>query len=1114
MKTKHFLLLLALLAGVTTAQGAVTLKIGGENAIGNTELLNQYGITLGTTTVGNNSYPCLTLNNSQINVQDIGLEYSYSKGSSASSPATQPLYIVVRGICMIESTGSYGLKTNQTIYVTSYGTSNAKDSCSLYIKGTEGVYMQATSNISVGAVDGVELICEGTSGAGILGTQVSKQVCYGGVAVLGDKTSLIAKGSTCAMAAVNAPLLQDGAAIRYPSGLSFSNNAYATTEWMNITATGLPINTANFPDAAFRNFVNQNYDNSAPNHQHDGYLSRYERSLVTTMNVYQKNISDLTGVNYFTSLTSLNCGANSYATIDISNLTELENLQCYSTGLQSIDLSNNTKLQTVDLRSNVLAALDVSNNTKLTELQCQYNYIETLDVSMCPDLKLLNCGGRYPVRQLRSLNIEGCTKLEDLDCASGHLTTLDVSHCAVLKRLLCHYNDLTTLDVSGLTVLNLIQCNVNNNLTSLDVTGCTALEFLYCGNNPIAQLNLSDCTGLKRLQCENNSRLTQLDVSGKQLTDLNCSNCPLLTKIDCSSNLLEANVPINVSRCNALREIHCQLNKLSGAALDSLISYMPTITTEGTIYLVDEDNNDENECSIEQAIAIYNKGWNALRYVGGEWKPFEIVVISEGLHYKCILSNDDTRHAEVIGVESLDLTEATIAESVTVSGIEAPFPVTGIAANAFKNCSDLTAITIPDFIESIGDKAFDRAGLTEVTVERLTPLVIAEDCDPFPSRADIVLNVPFGSTAYQTAPYWREFKSVVGVDAIVIDEYTLHYRCFLDADGQPDHAEVVDFDSFSGYNMFMAESVTYRVGDTDMTFPVTIIAENAFHETRALATSARIIIPSSIQKIKSKALYTYEGPGYFVMMSATPPATDYNANTGANNPFNSNSYNARLIVPEGSEANYRNVSGPWNRFFNNHENGFFDSQGWVYRHTAQSLTSPVSFAGFIADVPTTMTIPDSAGTLAVTGIFQNAFAETTVENIIIPTSVTTIVNRAFGLMPNLKTIKVGWKENIPVNETAGAYSVFYNTDLTDVVLYVPAGTKSLYQSTLPWSNIPTIIEQGDVNGDGVVTIADVTALVNIILGKSEANAIADVNGDGSVTIADVTALVNIILGKN
>ena len=56
-------------------------------------------------------------------------------------------------------------------------------------------------------------------------------------------------------------------------------------------------------------------------------------------------------------------------------------------------------------------------------------------------------------------------------------------------------------------------------------------------------------------------------------------------------------------------------------------------------------------------------------------------------------------------------------------------------------------------------------------------------------------------------------------------------------------------------------------------------------------------------------------------------------------------------------------------------------------------------------------------------------------------------------------------------------------------------------------------KKGDVNGDGEVTIADVTALVNIILHKEDENVMADVNGDGPVTIADVTALVNIILGK-
>lgn len=59
----------------------------------------------------------------------------------------------------------------------------------------------------------------------------------------------------------------------------------------------------------------------------------------------------------------------------------------------------------------------------------------------------------------------------------------------------------------------------------------------------------------------------------------------------------------------------------------------------------------------------------------------------------------------------------------------------------------------------------------------------------------------------------------------------------------------------------------------------------------------------------------------------------------------------------------------------------------------------------------------------------------------------------------------------------------------------------------------------DVNCDGHISIADVTALVNIILGKDDVSPYqydhdaADVNTDGNISIADVTALVNIILGK-
>ena len=64
---------------------------------------------------------------------------------------------------------------------------------------------------------------------------------------------------------------------------------------------------------------------------------------------------------------------------------------------------------------------------------------------------------------------------------------------------------------------------------------------------------------------------------------------------------------------------------------------------------------------------------------------------------------------------------------------------------------------------------------------------------------------------------------------------------------------------------------------------------------------------------------------------------------------------------------------------------------------------------------------------------------------------------------------------------------------------------------------PLLQLTGDVNADGSVTIADVTALVDIILGKDNAvnyhQTVADINNDGSITIVDVTALVDLILGK-
>ena len=55
---------------------------------------------------------------------------------------------------------------------------------------------------------------------------------------------------------------------------------------------------------------------------------------------------------------------------------------------------------------------------------------------------------------------------------------------------------------------------------------------------------------------------------------------------------------------------------------------------------------------------------------------------------------------------------------------------------------------------------------------------------------------------------------------------------------------------------------------------------------------------------------------------------------------------------------------------------------------------------------------------------------------------------------------------------------------------------------------------GDINGDGVVSVSDVTSLVNYILGDADEGTLvenADLSGDGIISVTDVTALVNLIL---
>ena len=74
--------------------------------------------------------------------------------------------------------------------------------------------------------------------------------------------------------------------------------------------------------------------------------------------------------------------------------------------------------------------------------------------------------------------------------------------------------------------------------------------------------------------------------------------------------------------------------------------------------------------------------------------------------------------------------------------------------------------------------------------------------------------------------------------------------------------------------------------------------------------------------------------------------------------------------------------------------------------------------------------------------------------------------------------------------------------------YGPTITLHFIKEALP----PEPGKPGDVNADGEVNIADVNAVIDIILSQS-GNKAADVNNDGEVNIADVNAVIDIILNQ-
>lgn len=180
----------------------------------------------------------------------------------------------------------------------------------------------------------------------------------------------------------------------------------------------------------------------------NGQVLESDITDIQFLNIFSKNISDLTGIESFQSLEGLYAFDNNLSSVDLSANVALTEVVLGFNSLTNIDLSNNINLTSITLSDNQITELDLSNNLMLTQLYLQNNLLTILDVSFL-------------------------TELSKVYVDQNSLNELDLSQNLLLTEVSCRDNDLISLNLQNSTNTNIgvndFDARINPDLTCITV---------------------------------------------------------------------------------------------------------------------------------------------------------------------------------------------------------------------------------------------------------------------------------------------------------------------------------------------------------------------------------------------------------------------------------------------------------------------------------------------------------------------------------------------------------------------------------------------------------------------------------------------------------------------
>ena len=521
----------------------------------------------------------------------------------------------------------------------------------------------------------------------------------------------------------------------------------------------------------------------------------------------------------------------------------------------------------------------------------------------------------------------------------------------------------------------------------------------------------------------------------------------------------------------------------------------------------------------------------------------------------------------VIGANNTVAVNSAISEDAKYAGdIEIPeqvsfnyvtYKVTGISNSAFKGCTDLTSVFIPDGVTTISLNAFDGcSNLTSITI---------------PSTITQINSNAFLGCSNLSSVYITDLAAWCNIN-------------FVNSNANP----------LSYANLFLNKK---KIVDLEIPNDVTTISNSAF---RGLKDILSVKSPNTVISIGKDAFRDCSSLTSIFSGIENPFGIDKDVFTSSDKDIYAT---ALLIVPVDKRSDYQNADG-WGQFTYIIEEGQGGNVGQVFMEDGISYkigeNYTVSLVSGNKEQSGHVVIPSNVEfngkTYSVTSIGNGAFGNCTgMSSIMIPSCIKAIGTDAFEETDNLTAVKISdiasWfnisfanhysnplfhAHHLYVEEqevtdlvipnnvlTIGDYAFYrcsglksitihesvtsiginafngcsgltlilslsttpptcqegqlISADEENCVVLVPKGSLKAYQDAPGWKDFKDIKElyDGDVNFDGKLDKADVNVLVAYLMGKNPEDfheSQANLSGDGKINVADVVKLINLISG--